>query len=58
MRIIRAGRQAVAAENATPMMMQRRSMMVTDFFREAISLLPQYRETITEAPMPIPMQAM
>ena len=37
---------------------QSRSMIVIDFLREIISFIPQNRDTITDAPIPIPIQQM
>ena len=55
-RISAPGARIVAAINSRPKTMHNRSMIVMDCFREQESCIPQNLATITEAPMPIPMQ--
>ena len=54
--MIQSGAITVATVNTAAKTNAKRSMMVTAFFRDVPSFIPQKREVRTEAPMPMPIQ--
>ena len=56
MRMIVPGAKMVKSVNAEARHSTSRSMMVTAFFSEFNSRMPQYRDVSTDAPIPMPIQ--
>ena len=56
MRMISSGAKTVKSVNARDRPSTKRSMMVTAFFSEFNSRMPQYRDVSTDAPIPMPIQ--